>query len=90
MTKEILYREISFQTLFMSNYSIIHYKVNLKLSIKIDTKLVMWYFGDILQYFVTILRKLDEISYPPYSVLRRRPLAGSSKLEYRRLLAGNF
>jgi hypothetical protein len=64
MTKEISYREISFQT-FMSNYSMIHYKLNLILSIKIDTKFVMWYFGDILQYFVTILRKLDEISYPP-------------------------
>jgi hypothetical protein len=66
MTKEISYREISFQTLFMSNYSKIHYKVNLILPIKIDTKFVMCYFGDILQYFVTILRKLDEISYPPY------------------------
>jgi hypothetical protein len=41
MMKEILYREISFKTLFMSNYSIIHYKVNLILTIKIDTKFVM-------------------------------------------------
>jgi hypothetical protein len=63
MTKEISYREISFQTFYMSNYSIIHY-TNLILSIKIDTTFVMWYFGDILHFFVTILRKVDEISYP--------------------------
>jgi hypothetical protein len=42
MTKENSCREIFFQTLFMSNYSINLYKLYLILSIKKDTKFVMW------------------------------------------------
>jgi hypothetical protein len=52
--QKISYHEISFQPLFISNYSMNHNKVILVLSIKMDTKFVMWNFGEISQYFVKI------------------------------------
>jgi hypothetical protein len=35
------------------------------LSIKMDTKFVMWHFGKILQYFVKIMLKRNKILHPP-------------------------